>query len=226
MSIKINAYAGPHTSYSEMGQSNLLRWTVLFKEDNGSYTETTRKFKCKDFFNEVIAVRHGHDLGCYGFSAESVKINEDGVYCLMTSVSNQDAFEHNLGSINVYAEKSGMPALSWQRNGKDEILFMPMAYFDNTYFASLLTYMIRVSNVDSKFVDFLTHPTRKIDSPFEAHYDKAFAGGFKLPIDVKSYYYVGPKNDYSKQPPVMYVHNCGVRQWWDCAITGQQKLGI
>ena len=69
--MKIEKYNGPHTSYSEVPQTNVLRWTVLFNQGDGVFKPQTKEFKCKDFFNELVAKYHGHVLGCYGFTTES-----------------------------------------------------------------------------------------------------------------------------------------------------------
>lgn len=213
--MKIEKYTGPHTSYSEVHQTNVLRWTVLFNQGDGVFKPQTKEFKCKDFFNELVAKYHGHVLGCYGFTTESIELQDEGVWVLITHIINKEAYEANVGSINKLSAAEGLPPikLEWH-TPKSCVALLPREYFKNTYLISFLTYLMRVANVDEVVTDptWRKHPTLNIDCPFRNVFDKVMDRGFKSP-DIKSYYYAGKKNDYSVKPYVSNVHNNGVASW-------------
>lgn len=220
MNITISKYKGPHTSYAEVGQSNPLRWTCLHldKQEGSSrtFSEQSKQWKCKDFLNEIVAKYHGHLLGCYGFTADSVQTNDEGVYVKLTNIVDKDVYRQNIGSINTLAAAQGFPQLELLEIEDGFVVLLPRAYFDTTYPISLLTYLMRVANVGTVVSDvsWLEHPTKSVDNPFASVYAQVLKQGFATPDNVGgSYYYYGEKHDYSKKPQVSMVHNCGVSQW-------------
>jgi hypothetical protein len=216
MNIVIKAYKGPHTSYAEVGQTNPLRWECLYKESEGVFSKQSKLWKCKDFLNEIVAKYHGHLLGCYGFTADSVQTNEEGVYVLLTNIVDKDVYRQNIGSINSLAAAQGFPTIELIDADEGFVCLLPRKYFETTYPVSLLTYLMRVANTGTVVTDalWLEHPTKSIDNPFASVYAEVMKQGFKTPDNVgNSYYYYGKSHDYSKKPKVEMVHNCGVAQW-------------
>lgn len=231
MQITISAYKGSHTSYSEVGQTNKLRWINLFLESNDGkhmkFSEQTKQWKCKDFLNECVAMRHGHELGCYGFYAASVKTNDEGIWVKLINIHDKDAYKANIGSINALARAQGFPELELLEIEDGFVCLLPKEYLETTYSISLLTYLMRVSNVSQVITDksFMEHPTKAIDNPFPSVYAQVLKQGFATPENVGgSYYYYGLKHDYSKKPEVMMVHNCGVSQW-TCTLNAEKAAG-
>lgn len=224
---KITPYAGPHTFYAEVGQTNPLRWTCLLHEGDGVFSEQSKLWKCKDFLNEIVAKYHGHLLGCYGFTADSVQTNEEGVYVLLTNIVDKDVYSQNIGSINSLAVAQGFAPVTLIDYEEGFVCLLPRQYFETTYPISLLTYLMRVANVGEVVADptWLSHPTKSIDNPFASVYDEVMKQGFKTPDNVgNSYYYYGRKHDYSTQPAVSMVHNCGVSQW--VCLLNAEKLTL
>lgn len=220
MNIQITAYKGPHTSYAEVGQTNPLRWVCLHKElsegDGMCFSEQSKPWKCKDFLNEIVAKYHGDLLGCYGFTADSVQTNEEGVWVRLFHIANPEAYTANIGSINALAAAQGFPELELFDYEGGFVVLLPRQYFNTTYPISLLTYLMRVANTDTVVTDttWMEHPTKSIDNPFAGVYADVMAQGFTTPDNVgNSYYYYGKNHDYSKKPQVQMVHNCGVSQW-------------
>lgn len=213
--IKISAYKGPHTSYAEVGQTNPLRFVCLYK-DGDSFSEQSKEFKCKDFFNEIVAKYHGHLLGCYGFTADSIKTNDEGVWVELRHIVNQEVYQANIKLVNALIARDGLPQLELLPYKKGFVCLLPRQFFSDTYLVSLLTYLMRVSNVGEVVADatFMEHPTKPIDNPFSGVYAKVIKRGFKTPENpANSYYYYGKDHDYKKVPQVYNVHNCGVNQW-------------
>lgn len=213
--IKITAYKGPHTAYSEVGQTNSLRFVCLYK-DGETFSEQSKEFKCKDFFNEIVAKYHGHILGCYGFTAESIKTNDEGVWVELRHITDTKVYQENIKLVNALIERDGLPPLELLPYKNGFVCLLPRPFFDNTYLISFLTYLMRVSNVGEVIKDptFMEHPTKPIDSPFSSVYAKVIKRGFKTPENPgNSYYYYGKNNNYKVKPQVYNVHNCGVAQW-------------
>lgn len=235
VSITISKYTGPHTSYAEVGQTNQLRWINLYRESElGAkdlvLSEQSRQWKCKDFLNECVAARHGHILGCYGFTADSVKTNDEGIWVKLINIHDKESYRQNVGSINALATAQGFPAIELLEIEEGFVALIPTAYLESTYPVSLLTYLMRVSNVPNVISDksFMEHPTKAIDNPFPSVYAQVLKQGFKTPENVGgSYYYYGCKHDYSKKPMVFMVHNCGVSQW-TCTLNAEKasKTGV
>lgn len=233
VSITISKYTGPHTSYAEVGQTNKLRWINLFREGSKDYdvsskelkfSEQSKQWKCKDFLNECVAARHGHILGCYGFTADSVKTNDEGIWVKLLNIADKECYKANIGTINELAVAQGFPTLELLEIEEGFVCLIPAAYLETTYPVSLLTYLMRVSNVPSVITDktFMEHPTKAVDNPFPSVYAQVLKQGFKTPENVgNSYYYYGCKHDYSKKPAVMMVHNCGVSQW-TCTLNAEK----
>ena len=216
MTIQISKYTGPHRSYAEVGQTNKLRFVCLHRAEDGTYSEQSLEFKCKDFFNEIVAKYHGHLLGCYGFTADSIEVNEEGVWIELRHIVNQEVYQQNIGSINSLIARDGLPQLELLPYKDGFVCLLPRQFFDNTYLISFLTYLMRVANVQEVVQDptWREHPTRAIDCPFVSMFDVVMNRGFKTPVtSAASYYYAGHAHNYKAKPAVHLVHNNGVLSW-------------
>lgn len=213
--MKINK-TYPSRTYSEVGQTNPLRWTILERLSDAEFNTQSCPFKCKDFFNEVVAAYHGQPLGAYSFETKGMKLQDEGVWVLLTHIINMDSFVANIGSINKLAVADGCPPVQLLPKDKEScVALLPRRYFDNTYLISFLSYLIRVANTDDVNPDptWKTHSTLAIDCPFRNVFDKVMARGFKSP-DIKSFYYAGKAWDHNKKLDSSYVvHNNGVASW-------------
>lgn len=216
MNIQISKYQGPHRSYAEVGQTNKLRWVCLHRAEDGTFSEQSLEFKCKDFFNEIVAKYNGHLLGCYGFTADSIQTNDEGVWVELRYIDNPEAYQQNIGSINKLAAADGLPVVELLPYKEGFVCLLPRKYFDNTYLISFLTYLMRVANVPEVVQDptWRVHPTLAIDCPFKSMFDAVMNRGFKTPeTAAKSYYYAGHAHNYKAKPMVHLVHNNGVLSW-------------
>lgn len=204
-------------SYIESHQSNPLRYTILHRDDEETFTAQTSEFKCKDYFNECVALYNGHTLSSiYGFVSADIKLNEEGVYVLLRNIASKTCYEANIGSINKLTAKDGFPAIQLTEHGEGYVLFIPKDYFKSTWTVSLLMYLVRVANVKEVVADptWQKHPTLGIDNPFRTYYTKVLALGFKPPLNIASYYFAGKDWDYNTVPRAPeYVHNNGCYSW-------------
>ena len=204
----------PSGSYAEVPQTNPLRWVNLFRNEDGSFTHTSKRWKCKDFMNEIVRKFQGQNSQIYGFNSQDIATNEDGVWLRLLHLVNKDAFIKNLRSINSWASKCGYPPVDLEDlpSAEEVIIRIPRKYFENTYSISFLTYFIRVANVDEVVQDWAKHPTKNIDCPFESHWDTALKQGFAPPVE-GYWYYMGKKYTDLKNPMTSTVHDCGVDAW-------------
>ena len=133
--------------YGEMPQANPLRWQLLHREDDGSYTEQSNVLKCKDFFNDVVAFLkckvHFHK---YRFSND-VCINDEGMYILLSGVMDKMTFVHNLVILNEKVQADLGESILFEDVDKDCMLVcLPPSLWDSTYQISLATMLIRCCN--------------------------------------------------------------------------------
>lgn len=214
--------------YTESPQSNPLRWTILYRVNEQTFQAQTIEFKCKDYFNECVALYHGDVLPeIYGFVPADLKLNDEGVYVLLNNIADKACYEANVGSINNLAAQYGMPPITLMpHNSKSYIALMPRKFFDSTWLTSLVTYLLRVANVKEVVADpsWKVHPTVTVDCPFRNQFDKVMNQGFKTPCDVQSYYYAGQKGNYKEKPHAScLVHNNGVASWTNL-LTAEGKM--
>lgn len=212
MQIKFNN-AIPSGSYAEIPQTNNLRWVNCFKEEDGTITHESKLWKCKDFLNEVVSRYQGNKTQIYGYDAGSMRFNDDGVWLRLKFIDNMDVFKKNLGSISTLPGYVDFDVYDCEEG---LMLFVPKWYFENTYRISILTYLIRVSNVDKEITDWTNHPTKPVDNPSPKFHDAIIKRGFVEPIK-DHWYYVGKAYTDLKKPNTGTVHNCGMDGWMKAA---------
>jgi len=211
---------------SEANQSNSLRWSILYKEADGSFTDQTGLFKCKDYFNDVVAKYHGVEIKVYGFDTVPMSLNEEGVWVLLSQLKYTDNLMPHLAMLAEKAVQDGLDPFSFERQENDILLFVPRCYFDSTYRISFLTGMIRIAHSEGRFNSlaelYEKYPERSRDKPFYHFQDAALLeNGFKSPID--GWMFHGKDKPMPTQDTVsMYtVHDNGVY-----SIRNFMKLGL
>lgn len=209
-------YAHGKSPYGENPQSNPLRWTILHKEGEKEFVAQSWQFKCKDFFNDLVAKYLGFNLTVYCFNAGEVKLNDEGTYVFLDNITEQ--FEGNIDFINKYAAQWEKPPVEVIHKEKDtRIILIPRVYFENTFYISLVTYLIRISNITKQLTTLNGHPTQATDSPFNSYYNAVIKHGYgKLPVE--SWFFYNKEFDYTNKAKVeaayYNVHNCGCGTWW------------
>lgn len=208
------------TQYTEIDQPNKIRFSILYKEEDGSFTDQSGKFKCRDFFNDCVAARKGFFYKIYGWDNQLIKTNEEGIYLLLSELSLKN-WDSNFALVNKEAEEQGFPNISVEKYEGERLLFIPNEYRENTYTLSYLTALIRWCNNDStheSFNDFVYNfKDSDRDAPFSTYKAAIVEQGFKAPknnwwwagtISDK----LGPKN-YKDTGHERTMHNCGARTW-------------
>lgn len=201
-----------YRTYSEASQKNSLRWTIAFldKETNTLIPQTA-PFRCKDYFNDIVAKMHGTELSVYGFDTKTIKLNEEGVYILLSNAKTDD-IKQTLAALCPQFNL-GLEKISPRRS----VLFLPKECFVNTYTISLLTLLIRLSNYGKPLLSWEEAAEMcNEQEPRLFSGGRIFTRGFSLPEEVKKYwYYINPNYNSEKQkaPYPSMVHNNGVLNW-------------
>ena len=142
----------PPTSYpiyTETHQPNPIRWALARIDEYGDAVQETQWFKCKDYFNGIVAAKNGVFFLRYGFDNTIPSCNlQEGAYVLVKEIIKDTAFRKNL----LKAENKEHPVQVMNTTVPNTLLlYIPQYYFTSTYRISLLTFLIRSSNRDTCF---------------------------------------------------------------------------
>ena len=198
--------------YSEIGQDNPIRWEILYKEADATYTSQSGLIKCKDFFNELVRKYNtGQDSAIYRFDTKEIKLNDEGIYFRMHYIADMDVFNTNLSST--------VPDVTNEElNKTTSLLFIPRKYFASTYLTSLVSYVVRICNVKTLVGTLEEAITNTTDCALKED-GKALANkwGFSVPEKYQQYWYYCGDKENSVDNPTPYsagiVHNNGVQSW-------------
>lgn len=209
-------------TYMESPQKNPMRWTILYKEGE-EFTSQTGPFKCRDFFNDVVAFKHSNkSFEVYRFN-NNIKFNDEGLYVHIDKVGDFVTFFNNLDVINAKLQEQGFEPLLYTDQDKDTaVLLFPHSVWQNTYCISVLTAAIRASNYGMVFNTFddifaPNSPLVKIENLLNPKQcESVVANGFKVPEDLQKYWFYSGKDYNSEKTPNIdsyTIHNCGMVQW-------------
>ncbi len=136
-----------HFFYNQELQRNRLQWTILYKDGEDSFQKISGNFQCKDFFNDLVALKRGRKFSVYGFNNETITFNEEGLYVLLDNIMDMESFSRNTGIFAAKAqEQLGVAPHFTEVDQHTAIVLIPHKFFDLTYPISLLTWLIRISN--------------------------------------------------------------------------------
>lgn len=214
-------------TYGEIAQSNPLRWIILYKEDDGSFTPQTGQIKCKDFFNDLVGKYYNTSGQIYGFDTSTIKVNDDGVYFLLKNVKSE-WFEKNLISL-VYPElEKAFKDCPLEVHKQDEdsyIVRFDRVLFNSTYYISLLSFLLRVSSMEYEHTSIEDvfknpkNPCRTKEAGITDPTGNIVKWGFNLPEAAKKYwFYSAPalNSETHKDIAKTYIsllHNNGIMTW-------------
>lgn len=203
--------------YAEIGQQNPLRWAI-FKNSGDVFTQQTKKFKCKDFFNDFVAKYHDTDVSIYGMSTSSAEVDAYGMFIGLWQTTPQ--FIGNIErAINPKLEEEMGFKLLPVQVGEVVLLLLPRALFDSTYTISLVTLLIRACNDAQEWSCYDHMMTHSIEELIQRHSGWLKTASLLPPDHLKEYWwYVTPshnsetikKGSYGLNS---YVHNNGSISW-------------
>ena len=207
-------------TYMESPQNNPMKWQWMYRSKN-TLTAQAGKMKCKDFFNDLVAVKHGHFFYVYGLATSAdLKFNRYGLYVLLTDVLADTIIRNIETAINPRMKDDlGCVIKCWKQSNTEVVIRLPLKVFDSTYITSLTTMLIRLSNYDTlfdSFDDFFT-PKSALDktehnmSLQARRLAKHF--GFKVPKNEWYFSSDGYQSSGTKPANPSIVHNNGISDW-------------
>jgi hypothetical protein len=185
-----------------------------------SFTPQSGIIKCKDFFNDLVGKYYNTSGAIYGFNTTSIKVNEEGVWFLLTNVKSE-WFEKNLNGL-VFPELAkafDKPELDViKQDATSYIVRFSRTIFSSTYYVSLLSYLLRVCSMEMEHKDLasvFTLAKETIKDPT----GNIVKWGFKLPTSACEYWFYGGPTMNSKTHPdiaktyISVLHNNGIMGW-------------
>jgi hypothetical protein len=218
-------------SYSEIGQTNPLRWQNLCPLADGAYEVVSHKWKCKDFMNEVVTSFHTkREFSIYGFNVNYNKFFSEGQADLPILLHNVlPGWEANMQVVNDYLDSQDCMTLDWEKfEGGKYVITIPGLYLMNTLFMSQVTLFIRLANTTKDYAsdkdyqstlqDMCNDSINKQDTNNLAQCFKKPLKDFSKALQDYIWYYDPARNlkhDAGLSTPIQtsLMHNCGVVSW-------------
>jgi len=206
-------------TYMESPQPNPIRWQWMYRTKQ-TLTAQAGVMRCKDFFNDLVAKRHGHDISVYGLTTNNLRFNRYGLYVLLHDVLADTIIANIETAINPQMKKDiGKTIKCFKQSDTQVVIRLPLEVFDSTYRTSLTTMLIRLSNYDVKFDSFNDFYTAKSALNSVEHSMSPAAQkltkqhGFTLPKD--EWYFSSGGFCGSSHKPISFsiIHNNGVTDW-------------
>lgn len=207
--------------YQEMSQANPLLWRILDKKGD-VFTDQSGEIRCKDFFNDIVAWKHGgHKFSIYKFNNE-ITFNRGGLWFLLTNVYDTDQFVTNMLILNEKLTEQLKCRMKIVPVPEGVLIQIPTPLWKSTYRISTITSLIRLCNYKKtfeKWEDFFG-----VDSPVhttETNWNnktRVFVqkNGFKLNSKYSKYWYFstfGYTSAGDKPISPKIVHNNGMCDW-------------
>lgn len=203
--------------YGEIPQVNPLRWEILYYSvKDKTYSVQTRKFRCTDFLNDVVAAKHKTFFKKYGFD-NKLKYNRNGVWFRLTYLKPH--FVHNImTAINPRLQQDlGCSCRIKSLDDTSCLLFIPKQVWTATYYISLLSWCIRLCNYGGCEVSWKSlmnsHAITSRDTKRKHSCPEVELMGFSLPEKLQGYWWYRSPTDNSKTPSpydiAHYIHNNG-----------------
>jgi len=209
------------SSLTETGQSNPIRFCFVKREDT-TLTPESPWFKCKDYFNDVVAAKNGLFFVQYGFDNSKLSAkDEQGAWLLLKEIKYKEEFKKSLQAV----QHEEHPVLVEDIDDKPTMLliYIPEFYFENTYKISLLTFLIRLCNeigsptIFTGFEQALRSSNCVMSNMFyQRHIDRIVKDGWKAPVEGYWWWCGNMYNSKTTWYPEhsRTVHNCGVKSWF------------
>ena len=143
-SLKLAAKQPTYSSYAEVSQTSPMRWRVYLANKNGVLTAQSNWWKCKDFLNDtVFFLETGYAFSIYGYNG-GYQVNDKIVYVGVKNIPENVPFLDNLKVLNAFLKDQEMPEVEvYTVEGVQYMLGIPRMYFENTFYISAITSLIR-----------------------------------------------------------------------------------
>jgi len=209
-------------AYVQSNQRNPIEWQVVtFRK--GKWHAQTHPFRCREYFNDIVAKKHKRVYTVYGFNASPVRHKKDGIDVLIHNIKDMDRFMDNLEMLDDKVFEQLGQRLTFTVDTDDLtklIIKFPPKCWDNTYTISALTIAIRASNYDTTFDSWEDiWKDNGVVHAFENLYDhpraKVSSWGLLPPEHGRCYWWYSGSvfNSLNKKGTAHMLHNCGVVTW-------------
>jgi len=209
-------------TYNQILQPNPIEWEVLWQDEMGVLQPQTARFKCRDFFNDIVAMHHGHNGGnIYGMDVTTIKRNEGFIFVRLFNLKSSFYDQLKL-FLDPYLEQQKQTPLEVHPLSKTcAVIKFQGTHLESTYNISFLTFLIRLCNYGNVFSSLeesvVKYPQMWADErvPLPSKYaDWAVRVGFNVPEDMQgSWFYYNEKatTKGGYKPMLSVVHNTGWR---------------
>lgn len=144
-------------TYIEIGQPNPLRWIICKRVNDKEVEQVSNLIRCKDFFNDfTYTIQTGKNFSIYGFNANEYSPPKKGENVYFAVKHLFPEFYQNMEFLNKWLlEDQKFPTITaYKQDNVSALLVIPGKYFENTYYTSLVTLLIRLMNTHTKYETF------------------------------------------------------------------------
>lgn len=212
------------TTYNEIGQKNPIRFQIYKKIAEDEYHSVSNKFRCKDFFNDmVVAHKADKEFSIYGFQVGPSMYNKDDKEGVPVVIYNLvPDYETKFQFVNGYMALAGLPKMELEFfDDKSAFVYIPWEYFENTYYISALSLLMRAVNVkDEVFFDLsaMVEWYKKNDTEDFSRLSALLKKGMDLGDKKKYIWYYSKDRCFPGYEGPLYqlsslTHNCGLMSW-------------
>lgn len=202
-------------AYGEVPQANPIRYALYHLDEKENWSAMSAWFKCRDFFNDLVAVYNKQKWTIHGFDFHNVKLNSYGVWVRLKAL--KAGFVHNVSLLKPQLDEIGVElnVVPFEDDPTQALTLLPRKLFENTFLISKVTLMLRMCNVDKEFDTWeklCENSTERIYVDAKKEFHKR---GLILPEKFQTYWYYSHKNVNSsdKSHYAGVVHDCGFVQW-------------
>jgi hypothetical protein len=212
--------------YSEIGQSNPMRWMNLKPSSDPAFEweAVSHWWKCKDFMNDAVTSWWlKEDYKIYGFFCQYSEFfakDQQEFYFLLKNLL--PGWQANMKTVNEALAAWDMPPITWKMCGKVDtgegaVLTLPRPYLENTLCMSTACLYVRMANCQGVYTSLeemlkensgdtinykasITKPLNNIPKSKEGLVF-SYKGGYNCAKDGSSTF------------TTSIMHNCGVVNW-------------
>lgn len=201
--------------YGQSPQPNPLEFAVYWLTPEEKFEPQTNWFRCRDFFNDLVAKYFGHPGRVYGFDTEKINLNDYGVWIRLRNLTpafykNVELFLPLLKEIDV--ELKFVPL---DDDPTQCLVIFPRRLFDSTWLISKVTLFIRMCNEDKEYTSWDTLVAESPEPLVLQYRHCVTARGFMLPQEYQKYWYYSHSkvNSENEKHYIGTIHNCGFVMW-------------
>lgn len=218
-------------SYTESPQNNPLRYCCLHQVGEEAFENTTNVFKCKDYFNDFVAHKHGADpFVVYGISSDVAKFDQYGGLTVLFSGITAN-LEGNMRRVLAPFRKQwgvdiqfrllsagevngGLPGMI----GDKALVWFSSECFQSTFRISMLLLLIRNCNynVDMADYDAVLHQHTATEGQWKPEWMDMIRGQkFDFPEQQKYWWHFSEEQNSLTKPLMTgsIIHNNGQANW-------------